>query len=328
MAQSVSVALCTRNGESFIREQLSSILEQSVLPSQLVISDDASTDGTDTIVTATIAAWQLAHPDTRLDIVRINNPAALGVTANFAGTIAACGGELIALCDQDDIWPPRRLERMTAVFDSRPDLLLLHTDARLIDARGRATGGSLFESLGVTPATRRAVHSGHAFEVLMKRNIVTGATTVFRRIVADLAAPFPRAWVHDEWLAVVAATAGKVDLLEEDLLGYRQHGANEIGVERLGLSGKVRRMLEPGADRNRRLLARAEQLAARITGITASAAHTIAVGEKLSHERVRSRLGRRRSARVLPVLRELATGRYGTFGRGIADAVRDLLQPL
>ena len=328
MTRSVSVTLCTRNGERFIEKQLRSILDQSVLPSQLVISDDASTDSTVALVTATIAAWRLGNPDAGLDVVRLENADALGITANFAQAIAAGSRELVALCDQDDVWPAHRLERIVAEFDARPDLLLLHTDAMLIDALGRPTGHSLFDSLGVTPATMQAVHSGNAFTVLMKRNIVTGATTVFRRILADIAEPFPSAWVHDEWLAIVAATAGEVDLLEENLLGYRQHGANAIGVERLGLGGRALRMLEHGAERNRRLLARAEQLAARGGGFPASATQSAVITEKLAHEQFRSGLGKRRGARIVPVLREIATGRYNSFGRGMADAARDLLQPL
>lgn len=328
MALTVSVALCTWNGERFVEDQLRSILGQTVRPVQLVVSDDGSTDGTVDLVTATIADWRIANPGAQLEVVRIQNAVALGVTANFAGAIAATTGDLVALCDQDDVWPPSRLERLVSEFASRPSLLLLHTDAALIDASGHPTGESLFDSLGVTAAITSAVHAGNAFEVLMKRNIVTGATTIFRQRVADLAAPFPSAWVHDEWLAIVAAMLDGVDLLEEKLLGYRQHGANEIGVERLGIAGKVRRMLEPGAERNQRLLARAKQLAERISALSTTAARTAAVGEKLAHEQVRSGLGRRRLARVMPVIRELGTGRYRAFGRGAADAVRDLLQPL
>lgn len=325
---SVSVAMCTRDGERFIEDQIRSILGQSVRPSQIVISDDASSDETVALVTTTIATWRVDHPEAALDVVRLHNPRALGVAENFARAIAACTGELVALSDQDDVWSPHRLERMVGVFESRPELILLHTDAKLIDAEGRTIGPSLFDSLGVGTATRRAIHSGRAFEVLMKRNIVTGATTVFRRRVAHLAAPFPPDWIHDEWLAIVASIAGEVDLLEEALVQYRQHSANEIGAERLGLIGMAGRMLENGTDRNRRLLARSEQLAMRISGLPASAEQVAAVGAKLAHERVRANLGRKRVSRVMPILREFATGRYGSFGRGIADAARDLLQPL
>lgn len=328
MPLSVSVAMCTRNGERYIEEQLRSILDQSVLPSQIVVSDDASNDRTDTLVSTTITTWRISHPEAAIDVVRLHNPRALGVAENFARAIAACSNELVALSDQDDVWPPDRLERMIGVFEARPSLLLLHTDATLIEADGRDIGQSLFGSLGIGSATRRAVHSGHAFEVLMRRNIVTGATTVFRRRVADLAAPFPQGWIHDEWLAIVAAIAGEVDLLEEDLLRYRQHGANEIGARRLGLYDLAGRMVEHGATRNRRLLLRTEQLATRITSLPASDGQLSAVSEKLAHERLRSTLSRNRVARLLPILRELATGRYGAFGRGLTDAARDLLQPL
>ena len=186
-----------------------------------MISDDASNDDPTALVTAMIANWRITHPETLLSVTRINNSVAVGTTANFAGAIAATRGDLVALCDQDDVWPVERLERMIAVFDSTPQLLLLHTDADLINASGRPTGQSLFGSLGVDRATKQVVHSGHAYESLMKGNIETGATTVFRRDLANAPLPFPPAWVHDEWPAIIAAA---LEVVDEKLLEFRQHG--------------------------------------------------------------------------------------------------------
>lgn len=107
---------------------------------------------------------------------------------------------------------------------------------------------------------------------------------------------------------------------------------NKVRVHRPELAlpeGKLRRMLEEGSVRNERLLARAAVLADRLPALDAiSAKYIDAARRKLLHEQMRSSLGHRRLARVTPVLRELRSGRYGEFGRGIADAVRDLSQPL
>jgi glycosyltransferase involved in cell wall biosynthesis len=328
VALSVSVALCTHNGERFIEEQLRSILGQTLVPTEIVLSDDASTDRTIAIVESTIASWRNQHPDARLEVSFFRNPVALGVTRNFEQAILAVSGDLVALSDQDDVWLPNRLERMVSVFDNRPNLLLLHTDAFLIDATGRRGPGSLLEALEVSMRTRAAIHAGEGLGELMRRNIVTGATTVFRRSLSEVAVPFPAAWLHDEWLAVAAASIGVVDLLEEPLLEYRQHGANQVGAEMLSFSGKVGRMLEPGTERSRRLLTRAENLVERLDTLhEAGPLRDIAI-EKLAHERARSVLGRHRLGRLVPVVRELRTGRYGRFGRGITDALRDLVQPL
>lgn len=328
MALSVSVALCTFNGERFIEQQLRSILDQTEPPKELVISDDASSDRTMAVVESTITQWRRQNSGSRLDVVRFKNSAALGVARNFEQAVLAATGDLIALSDQDDVWLPDRLERMVSIFEARPQLLLLHTDAFLIDAAGTRESASLFEALEISARTRDAIHAGEAFNELVKRNIVTGATTVFRRTLASLAAPFPPGWLHDEWLAIAAASTGTLDLLEEKLLEYRQHGANEVGAQKLSLSTKAGRVLEGGDERNRRLLTRAESLVERFDVLDVSPPYRGVVADKLAHERLRSSLGPHRLSRVRPVLAELRTGRYRWFGRGTVDALRDLLQPL
>ena len=324
----VSVALCTRNGAIFVAAQIDSVLRQSELPSQIVLSDDASTDETVAIITGAVADFRSANPSAEVELVTLRNTPPLGVSKNFEQAILASTGDLIALCDQDDVWMDDRISIMTAEFVARPDLALLHSDAILIDADGVATGATLFEALDLSGPSQRAIHLGGAFDELLRRNLVTGATTMFRRSLLPAAVPFPRAWLHDEWLAIVAATIAEVDLLPRPLTLYRQHGANEVGVAPLSMVGKLRRMLEPGANRNELLLLRAIELRARIDGLTSDKVRIHAVGNKLEHERLRSSLSRVRLLRVRPIILELRTGRYSAFGRGPTDALRDLLQPL
>ncbi|TFD22880.1 glycosyltransferase family 2 protein, partial [Cryobacterium sp. TMT2-23] len=259
----VSVALCTYNGSEFIEEQLRSILDQSAPADEIVVSDDGSTDDTPAEVERVFAAWQGEHPGQAVTLRMIRNPAPLGVTWNFEQALAACTGELIALSDQDDVWPPERLALLAAEFASRPPLQLLHTDARLVDEAGRPTGRTLLATLGVSAADQAAEHRGHALDLLLCRNIVTGATAMLRRGLVQQARPFPAAWVHDEWLAIVAAATGEVDLLEIPLLDYRQHADNQIGASSLDAAGKLGRLRAPRTARNARLLARAQALQER-----------------------------------------------------------------
>jgi glycosyltransferase involved in cell wall biosynthesis len=321
----ISVALCTYNGERFLREQLDSIFAQTVLPTELIISDDGSTDSTVAIVRSVVDS----RADDSVRVTVLENPAPLGFVENFSGAIRTCTGDLVVLSDQDDVWRADRLERALAEFASRPHLLLLHSDADLIDGAGSPLAGSLFEALAIGSSMQHEVHEGRAWAVLLRRNIVTGATAAFRRSLATLALPVPEGWLHDEWLAVVAAATGNLDLTTERLIEYRQHGGNQVGVRMLGLSGKVGRMLETGSARNARLLARSASLVDRLPQLPDVSPDRIAdAGAKLVHEQVRSSLRRSRISRFVPVLRELASGRYSRFGRGPADAARDLLQPL
>jgi glycosyltransferase involved in cell wall biosynthesis len=326
----VSVALCTHNGERFLSTQLKSILNQTHRPREIVLSDDASTDGTVQLVTATIAAHNAEHPTTRVELLVLQNKVALGVTKNFEQAILACTSNLVALCDQDDVWAVNKLERMSTVFVGRPELLLLHSDARLIDEAGDPLPGTLLGALEISNDAVRAIHMGNAFGLLLRRNFTTGATVMIRRRFASQVAPFPDAWVHDEWLAITASVFGEIDVIEECLIDYRQHGSNQIGAVKLSIVGKFYRMVEPGYQRNHRLLARSESLVDRFELLSGQIPASVltAVHEKLSHEQVRASLPISRVKRVAAVVRELRNGRYTAYGRGFWDAIRDLSQPL
>ncbi len=319
--QRVSTAVCTHNGARFLPSQLDSILAQSPAPAEIVVSDDASSDGTVDL------ARTYADAGSAVRILRNDPP--LGVTANFEQALAATTGDLIALSDQDDVWHPEKLARMVAEFDARPALLLLASDARLVDGEGEPTGELLLDTLYVSAGERARIHDGDAWGVQLRRNVLTGATMLLRRELLELARPFPASWVHDEWLATIAAAVGEIDVLEEPLIDYRQHGGNQIGAESLGWAGRMRRLREPRDARNARLLARAEALAERLPELPGIAPERVGeVREKLAHERVRSALPAARWRRVGPVLREWRTGRYVRFGLGAQDILRDLVQPV
>jgi glycosyltransferase involved in cell wall biosynthesis len=323
----VSVAMCTHNGAAYVEEQLRSILGQSIAPTEVVISDDASSDDTLARVQAMWDHWETDGEAPTLRILR--NQTALGVTRNFEQALAACTGEFIALCDQDDRWHDDRIERAVHRFVVQPELLLLHADAVLIDERGASLGASLSQGLEISEVERIELTSGNGFRALLRRNLVTGATAMVRRELIAVAAPFPEPWVHDEWLAMVASATGQLDYLPEALIDYRQHGKNQIGVRKLNLRGKIRRVLEPRNDRNSYLLERAqvlltrlEMLGDRVPAITLELARG-----KVVHHQVRAALSNRRWQRLIPVLREATTGRYSRYSRGMADILRDLLQP-
>lgn len=322
---SVSVALCTHNGAAFVREQVESILGQTVPVTEVVLSDDASTDETVAIVEAAVGAWPAPRP--RLTVIR-NSPA-LGVVANFEQAVLACTGDLIALSDQDDVWLPDKLERFVELFAAEPDLLLAHSDATLVTADRTPIPGSLLESLEATAVERRQLVDGRSFHALIRRNLVTGATVVFRRILLDSAAPFPRTWVHDEWLAIVAAALSRTVLIDDSLIEYRQHGGNQIGASAPTLAYKLGKLREPRSDRNRSLVARSVDLVERLEqlGPAIDPGRLVHARAKLAHERRRLALPSVRVARLPGVAAAVVAGRYGRFSRGILDAARDLVQP-
>lgn len=325
----VSVAIATHNGARYLREQLDSILSQSVLPEEIVLSDDASSDDTVEIARSISEMFGRLHPQADLRVRILENARALGVTANFESAITACTGDVIFLADQDDRWHPDRVESAIREFLQHTNALLVCADARLVDGDGAAIGQSLFGALALTGEERTALAGGDTYRALMKRNLVTGATTAIRRDLLEFAAPFPASWVHDEWLAVIAATRRGVFCIPREVIDYRQHDENQIGARGLTLRDKVRRLMEPRSDRNRRLVERSDALVARLGDDAHVDKAFVAMARgKRDHELRRSGLPSARPGRVLPVVRELRAGGYRDYGRGVADAVRDLLQPV
>ena len=167
---------------------------------------------------------------------------------------------------------------------------------------------------------------GRAFEVLLDRNLVTGAATIVRRNLLAAALPIPEHWIHDEWLGAIAAALGGLDIEQVPLLDYRQHGGNQIGARRESLPDAIRRALEPRGDWHTHRLLRAQELETRLRELSISGPAIEAVREKVAHHSARAALPASRTRRPLPILREWNTGRYGRFGRGLRGVIKDLLE--
>jgi glycosyltransferase involved in cell wall biosynthesis len=326
----ISVALCIHNGARFIEDQLQSILEQTYLPRQIVLSDDDSTDSTVELAMGAISRFLTAHPQVELDLVVLRNSPALGVAKNFERAILACTSELIALSDQDDVWHPNRLEEAAKTFVRRPEVSLLHTNARLVDDDGHSLDITLFEALGVTAWERRTVTKGDAINVLVRRNLVTGATTILRREIVPFAFPVPPGWIHDEWLGVIAAAIGRIDIDPRPLIDYRQHAGNQIGAQKPDFRAKVSKLREPRTERNRNLFIRARELVLRLEELGDRVdSRTLRIAwQKQEHERYRTALPPNRIRRLIPVLATAARGGYRRYGMGAQDALRDVVQPV
>lgn len=220
---SVSAVIITYNGERYLSAQLESILSQTRPPDEIVLSDDASTDGTLDCARAVLASW---HGQLRIR----TSPTTRGVSANLQSALEIASGDLLFLCDQDDVWSPRRVARQVDLIESDRSVVGTFCDALLIDAQGRATGELLWKRVRFTGRRRRA-WSREPASVLLGGSVVTGATLAFRRELLDLVLPFPDCGWHDSWIALLAAFSGaKVLALPEALMSYRLHGDNAAGV--------------------------------------------------------------------------------------------------
>lgn len=113
----VSVVIATFNGAAFLREQLDSVLNQTLLPDEIIVSDDNSTDNTWTI----IEEYLQKYPN----LFRVyRNSERKGPHKNFKSAFNYTTSDLIAPCDQDDIWFPEKLERSVKAIEKGYDYVL------------------------------------------------------------------------------------------------------------------------------------------------------------------------------------------------------------
>lgn len=318
----ISVVLCTYNGEAYLAEQLRTLLVQSRLPDEVVIGDDASSDGTWAIVEAFAAMAR-----TRDVVVNgVRRAERLGYVANFSRTLELATGDLVFLCDQDDAWHPDKVAIIEQRFREEASLTLVHTDARLVSADGSDLGHSLFEALELTPVERLRVSSSRALEVYLRRNIATGATTAFRRGLLRQALPIPGSWIHDAWLAAFAAATGKVSLIDDPLIDYRQHNGNQIGMRRRTIKDRLQEFRLPRGEELRATAVRLEVLGERLAE-NGALAQVNDVLDMRTHILRRIRIGERPLlSRVPTIASEWLAGGYTRFATGTRSALRDLLR--
>jgi glycosyltransferase involved in cell wall biosynthesis len=213
----ISVCLAAYQGERYIAMQLRSILEQLCPDDEIVVVDDGSTDET----CSEVSALQ----DASLLLIRhIHNQ---GVLRAFETALSRSTGEIVFLSDQDDLWLPNKVETVLDAFARDPDLMLVASDAILIDQDGAKIGDSFY-------AERGKFRAGLWPNLLMGK--FHGCTMAFRRALLRKALPFPsgRLVHHDTWIGCMnALTRGKTKYIAEPLVAYRRHSANVTGRVRL-----------------------------------------------------------------------------------------------
>ncbi|GGA65347.1 glycosyl transferase [Pseudoclavibacter endophyticus] len=319
--------MCTFRGEAFLAQQLASILRQSVSVDEVIVSDDASTDGTVELAARTLEASEVPF--------RVfTRSTALRVAANFAFGADQARTPLVAFADQDDVWHRDKVARLAPLLADDEGALLAHSDARIVDRAGDEIEPSLFASLEIGDGEWAAYVGDGAgpgpgpdqFGVLLRRNLVTGATTMVRRDFVVAAGVAPDPWIHDEWLAIAAALRSGIRTLRAPLIDYRQHGDNQIGQVTPTLRDKVDRVVGPGYEQQRLRVQRADALRARLGSLGATPEQRVEVERKLSHERRRLRMPDARLARVGAVAQGLRRGDYRRYSsRGTLDVIRDAL---
>lgn len=220
---SVSVLMCTYNGERFIEDQLSSIARQTTPPDELIVADDGSRDRTLAIVEA--FAGSAPFP---VKIVR--NERNLGFADNFLNGAKHCSGDYIAYCDQDDVWTGDKIEVALDRIVRDGSILAIHRHI-LVDMELNQTGmldqgiaaDRCFEPLELDPYM-----TGWGNSMLFKRDMLDWIPREQRPRQPEQASLL----AHDTWTYTLAAAMGRVSHIHQPLCFYRQHGANIYGFRR------------------------------------------------------------------------------------------------
>jgi glycosyltransferase involved in cell wall biosynthesis len=215
----VSIVMATYNGEKYLRQQLDSILQQTYRHFELIVVDDASTDGTLSILE------EYAASDDRIHVFPAEKN--LGLVANFERGLRLAKGDFIALSDQDDIFRNDKIELLLTALKDHPNRDLVLSDLSLIDEDDKEIAPSMWRYQRLSPK------HGKPFRRLLYSNFATGCAVMLRHRLLEIALPFPPdCIVHDWWLAVVSASSkgGGICLVKEPLTAYRQHRSNVIGA--------------------------------------------------------------------------------------------------
>ena len=222
----ISVALCTFNGEKFLRKQLDSILDQTLKVDEIVVCDDCSSDST----LAILEDYKRNNPD----IFQIyQNEINIKSNKNFEKVIKICTGDYIFLSDQDDIWRNDKVEKTLAVFNQNPKAEGVFSDAVLINEEGNLIYEeiSLWDSFSFYESKMNKPIDLFDF-LISNGNFLTGATLCIKKEVKDFCFPFKtsKSFLHDEWFASILSKNKTLYYTTEKLHFYRLHDSQQLGI--------------------------------------------------------------------------------------------------
>jgi glycosyltransferase involved in cell wall biosynthesis len=216
--------MATYNGARYIREQLDSLAAQTLLPCELVVTDDGSTDATLEIVRD--FARDAPFP------VRIYcNKLRLGFGDNFLYAASLCEGVFIAFCDQDDVWMKDKLAVCAEKFIDQMVLLVMHS-AHVVKANLEATEEfypNITKSRIYLPLSGSTWQNTPGFSMVFRASLL-GLTAFQKRPNNIYADPNKQLMMaHDQWVYFLAQSIGKIIWVPESLALYRTHSANTCG---------------------------------------------------------------------------------------------------
>lgn len=214
----ISVCIATFNGEFFIERQLNSILPQLAEHDEIVVVDDCSTDQTVNVIR------KLADKRIRVTVNKKN----IGPMNSFEKALSLSKGDVIFLCDQDDIWLSNKVKVMMDSFTETDADLMIH-DAEVVDGN-LARLDSSWNHYNRNDLNQKLLGN-------IMKNAYTGCMMAFKQEMKELILPIPETVeMHDQWVAIVALiTHKKIWSIDIPLMQYVRHGGNVTAIKKRGI---------------------------------------------------------------------------------------------
>jgi hypothetical protein len=216
----ISIALATFNGAAFLGEQLDSIRRQSLQPDELIVSDDNSSD--ETVEIARRFAREVAFKVT-VDA----HPKLANYNENFVRAIGQCTGDIVALCDQDDVWAENKLAVASAEFRDATVMAVSHR-VQVVDERLQHTSLVLPQESRYgkfTVANLDPWFAPGGMHLLFRRAPIAPSLLEAAPLSKWFNAPAP----FDEWIFFLAGLAGQRVLMPDVLGVWRRHSTSTTG---------------------------------------------------------------------------------------------------
>ncbi|KMK18080.1 glycosyl transferase family 2 [Pluralibacter gergoviae] len=229
----VDVILAAYNGESFIKEQIYSILSNfehlKHFDCRLLISDDQSSDSTTKVVK------KISAVDERVILLDSNKKG--GVKYNFHYLLNNTNADYIFFSDQDDLWLPEKmkvtLDKILEVENEKDIPVLVHSDLCVVDAQLFPINISMFRY--------QALNSKPSFSELLISNSVTGCTMACNKILISNIkhSRIQDSIMHDWYMALYASSFGILEFVSKPTILYRQHSNNQVGAKKISLKNTL-----------------------------------------------------------------------------------------
>jgi len=216
MRKLVSIAIATYNGEKFLREQLSSIFNQTYKNIEVVVCDDKSNDSTIDILEEFSQSHGLEY--------HINKKR-LGVAKNFQKVISKCNGDFIALSDQDDIWMENKIYDMISNINNNS---LIYSDGIFVNENGETKNEKISKFWNLYGKDSK---DKYFYRMLVLNSMILGSSCMFSSCLKKEILPIHKSSRnHDWWISLMAHLKGGVKYYNKILYKYRIHEQNESAI--------------------------------------------------------------------------------------------------